>query len=185
MFVSRGFTIIELLVVIAIITILPVIILSNFPQVKLQFALNRAAYTFAQDVRQAQDLALSSASYKDSFGINQRVAGYGVYIDISRLGDKKYLLYADGMPGNNQYDVSDAVTRIIDISTSEQGVILKEIRNIFGTKTSIDFASSSANVAISQLDKHSAAVEIIFALESDMAKTKSVLIHTSGLIEIK
>jgi prepilin-type N-terminal cleavage/methylation domain-containing protein len=182
---QTGFTIIELLVVIGIITILPVIILSNFPDVKLQFALNRSAYAFAQDVRKAQDMALASVEYKDSFGILQPVAGYGVYLDADRLGNKKYVIYADGMPGNNQYDALDYLFQTTDINLSEPGVIIKGVRNAFGGMTSINFASSNADVAITQLDKQARAVEVIFALENDPSKTKSVIINTSGLIEIK
>src|ERR1700688_3703421 len=118
---SRGFTIIELLVVIAIITILPVVILSNFPQAKLQFALDRTAYAFSQEVHKAQDLSLSSAEYKDSFGIEQQVAGYGIYIDTDGLGNKKYILYADQTPSTNQYDASDYVVETVDIGATEPG----------------------------------------------------------------
>lgn len=181
----RGFTIIELLVVIAIITILPVIILSNFPEVKLQFALNRSAYAFAQDARKAQDMALSQTPYKDSFGILQPVGGYGIYLDLIRLGDKKYVMYADGLPANNQYDSADHIFQTTDIGLSESGVIIKSIKNVFGNRASINFTSPNAQVSIFGLDKESRSVEVIFTLEADATKTKSVIINTSGLIEIK
>lgn len=183
--ISRGFTIIELLVVIGIITILPVIILSNFPDVKLQFALNRSVYAFAQDARKAQEMALASAEYKDSFGLLQSVAGYGIFIDTSRLGEKKYIIYGDALPKNGQYDSLDHIFKTVDISLSEEGVIIKGVRNVFGNRASINFASPNANVSITQLDRHARAIEVIFALETDPSKTKNVIINMSGLIEIK
>ncbi len=180
-----GFTIIELLVVIAVITILPVIVFSNFPQVKLQFALNRAAYTFLQEARKAQDLSLSGVAYKDSFGIEQPVAGYGIYLNTASATNKKYILYADRFPGNHQYDPSDYIIETVDIDATEPGVMIESLGNVFGGKTSIDFSSPNANVSINQLDKNANNVEVIFGLESDASKTKSVLVHISGLIEIQ
>lgn len=182
---SQGFTIIELLVVIAVITVLPVIVFSNFPQVKLQFALNRTAYAFLQEARKAQDLSLSAPTYKDSFGIEQPVAGYGIYLDAPSASNKKYLLYADRTPGNHQYDPSDYIIETVDIGASEPGVIIKNVGNVFGGKTSINFSSPDAGVTISQLDKSASNVEVVFGLESDPAKTKSVSVNISGLIEIK
>ena len=181
----RGFTIIELLMVIAIITILPVIVISNFPRVKLQFALSRAAHAFSQDARLAQDMALSSLPHKDSFGISQKVGGYGIYLDTTALGNKTYLIYADRLPANNRYDASDVVVRKIDMQMAEPGVVIKGLGNVFLDKVSIHFSVGNAGVFISQLDDTSSGVEIIFALESDAAKTKSVFINTSGLIEIR
>lgn len=180
-----GFTIIELLMVIAIITILPVVIVSNFPQIKLQFALSHAAQAFLQDVRQVQDMALSSLPHKDSFGISQPVGGYGIYLDTDRLGNKKYIMYADRLPANNQYDPSDYTVKIVPVDEGESAVVIKGLGNVFGNKASVHFAVGSAAVSVSQLDAGSSFVEVVFALESDSSKTKSVVINTSGLIEIK
>lgn len=181
----KGFTIIELLMVIAIITILPVIVLSNFPQAKLQFALSRAAHAFAQDARLAQDMAKSSLPYKDSFGISQLVGGYGVYVDIDRLGNKKYIMYADALPANSQYDPADYMVKSVDIGLSEPGVIIKDVRNVFLQKASINFAIPGAEVSVSRPEKRHESLEIIFALEKTLQKTKSIFIHPSGLVEVQ
>lgn len=170
--------------VIAIITVLPVIILSNFPQVKLQFALNRSAYALLQQVRRAQELALSSQPYQDEFGIRQPVAGYGIYVDINHLGDKKYLLYADRLPANAQYDATDYVIETVDLGLSEPGVVIKSIGNVFGKNASIDFAAPDARVQVNQLDAGTRSIQVVLALESNPSITKSVIINTSGLVEI-
>jgi len=182
---QAGFTIIELLMVIAIITILPVVVLSNFPQVKLQFALSRSAHAFAQNVRKVQDLALSSTPYKDSFNIVRPVGGYGIYVDINNLGNKKYIIYADALPANGQYDVADYVVVAVDLAASEPGGAIVGLNHVFLNKASINFSVPNAAASITQLDKNNTAVEIIFALEKDPAKTKSVFVSTAGLVEIQ
>src|SRR3989344_6185679 len=125
-----GFTLIEMLVVLAVILILPTIVIANFPKIKMQCALSRAAHKFSQDVRVAQDKALSAITYKDASGTPQLVSGYGIYIDMSALGgDKQYIIYADKQPGNQQYDVSDYTVATIDLVIDEPGVVIKELQN--------------------------------------------------------
>jgi len=182
---SVGFTVVELLVVIAIITIIPIIVMPNFSQIRLQFALSRVPHKFAQDVRKTQGLSLSSVTYKDSFGVEQAISGYGVYVDINNLGKKKYIIYADKSPSNNQYDSLDYIIETIDFSSSESGVIIKEINNVLNSKASIDFIPPNPDTKISSLSPNKSSVEIVFALESDLTKTRTVSVNISGLIEVK
>ena len=158
---SVGFTVVELLVVIAIITIIPIIVMPNFSQIRLQFALSRVPHKFAQDVRKTQGLSLSSVTYKDSFGVEQAISGYGVYVDINNLGKKKYIIYADKSPSNNQYDSLDYIIE------------------------TIDFIPPNPDTKISSLSPNKSSVEIVFALESDLTKTRTVSVNISGLIEVK
>ncbi len=182
---QKGFTIVEMLVVLAIIVILPTIIIANFPQTKLQFALSRVAYKFAQDVRRAQDMSLSSMQYKDALGTVASISGYGVYVDRDALGGKKYLLYADATPGNRQYDALDYVVQTIDFGADEPGVIIQEIKNVFGNTASINVAPPNPTTTLTLLNEGEHSLEVVFALESDASKTRSVLINTSGLVEVK
>src|SRR3989344_808570 len=181
---KRGFTIIELMIVISIVGALLGIVISNLPQVKLQFALSRVTYTFAQNVRRAQDLALSSVPYKDSSGQEQAVSGYGVFVDLK--DDKKYLMYADKQPGNQKYGGSDYIVETIDFSSDEPGVIIKELRKVNSqNKASINFNPPNPDTAIENLNLGENAIEVVFALASDLAITRTVSVSTSGLIEIK
>src|SRR5438105_589842 len=107
------------MVVITLIAVLLAVVVFNFPATKLQFSLSRVAYKFGQDVKKVQDLALSSTEYQDQSGQTYAVSGYGVYVDVSGLGNKKYIFYADKAPGNHQYDAQDYVIETIDFSTSE------------------------------------------------------------------
>ncbi len=176
---------IEMLVVVAIVAILPTIIVANFPQIRLQFALSRATYSFAQDTRRAQGMSISSNLYKDSNGNVQPVSGYGVYVNMDN-GNKKYIIYADVYPGNRQYDeLIDYVVQTIDIAASEPGVIIKQLDNIFGNIVSINFNPPDPTTTIAQLFEQEHVLDVIFALESDPSITKTVSINTSGLIEVK
>lgn len=185
---NKGFTLIELLIVVAIIVILPAVVVSNFPQIKSQFALSRSVYKLAQDIRKVQNMALSSTPHKDSFNLLRPVAGYGMYMDVNALGNKKYILYADNADnggGNQRYDDLDYVVSVIDFRASEQGVIIKEISNTHGNAASINFGSPAGDVAISEINPGKSDVRIVLGLEGDTAKTRSVVVNTSGLIEVQ
>ncbi len=188
---SKGFTIIELIIVIGLITILPTVVISNFSQIKMQFALSRTVYKFAQDLRVAQDLALSSKPYTDSFGQSQPVAGYGIYLDArmaNQLGNKKYITYADKEEAgfsDSQYTLSDYIVSEFDISLQEPGIIIKETNNPSGNFASINFSPPNPSTTITSLPQNQNALEVIFAVESDLNNTRKVIINTTGLVEVE
>ena len=180
-----GYTIIELLVVIAIIAIFMMIVISNFPKSKTQFSLSRATYKFEQDLRRSQDMAFSQVEYRDSNSNLQAVNGYGVYADIGSLGNKKYIIYADRAPGNEQYDALDYLVDTIDFSLTEPGIVIKNINNVSLNKLSVNFNSSDFQTTIVELNPSQSIVDVVFALENDLTNTKIVSVNTSGLIEVK
>lgn len=183
--ISKGFTIIEVLVVVTVMLAVFLITIANFSQHKLQFSLSRIAYTFAQDVSRAQNMALAGVPYKDSLGIEQGIDGYGVSGDIIGLGDKKYIMYADKSPGNQQYDATDYVIGTIDFSSSEPGIIIKQIDNVSANKASINFGILTNTTTITQLNIGQSKAVFVFAFASDLTKTKTVSINTSGLVQVK
>lgn len=204
---SKGFSTIELLVVIAIVSAFAIIVISNFPQINRQLALSRAAYKFDQDVRRAQNLAFSAGQFKDSLGNVQTVTGYGVYLDFSGLGNKKYVIYADkpigsttlrGITypvGNQYYGSLDYLVETIDFSLQESGIIIKEIIAYQGgigssvNKISVNFNSADLSTLITippppaQENKNS--VDIVFSLESDLATIRTVSVNNAGSIIVK
>ncbi len=182
---ERGFTIIEMLVVIAIVAILPTVVIANFPRIRQQFALSRAAYAFAQDVRSTEGRSLSSNLYKDAEGNYQSVAGYGVYLDMSQYGNKKYIIYADASPGNQQYDDLDYIVSTIDLGVNEPGIMVKELDNVVGNNASINFNPPDPTTTITQLDQGETGIDVVFAVESDPLQTKTVSVNSSGLVEVK
>ena len=102
---SRGFTLIELLVVTAIIIVLTALTLPNYRIGDQQLALQRSVHKLAQDLRRAQEMAVSVKEFN-----GQTPAGYGIYLD--RDEPSKYILFAD-LDGDQQYSgVSEKVEEI-------------------------------------------------------------------------
>jgi len=94
---ERGITLVELVVVIFIIALFSTILVANFPEIQRQFALSRATYRLAQDLRTAQGLGLSGVPITDKNGTAILAKGYGIYINLSNSATK-YVIYAD-VPG--------------------------------------------------------------------------------------
>jgi len=180
-----GFTIIELMVVITIITIFTSIVISNFYKIRFKFSISRVSYQLGQDLSKAQNMALSAMIYKDLSGIEQAVDGYGVYVDLEILGNKKYVIYADRAPGNEQYDSSDYIVDTIDFSAKEPGIIIQGMQNIIGQRVSINFNSSNLNTNIVDLEGGQNYMDIILAIESDVTNNRRVSVNTKGLVEVK
>ena len=186
----KGITIVEILVVIFIIALFSSILLINFPKIIRKFALNRAVYKMSQDSRRAQDMALSGQRTEGG-----DVKGYGVYINLNSLGNKKYIIYAD-MGDDQKYDASgvicgrqspnqDCVIETINLSQAESGVIISGITNPNNVQQiDINFKPPNPTVTITSLSSGSRA-QIIFALESDLLTYRTVSVNTAGLIEIK
>src|SRR3989344_1958347 len=182
---KRGFTIIEMLVVISIITILPVVVVANFPAIKSQFALSRTAHRFAQDVRRVQDMAISAVTYTDSFGVTRTVSGYGIYINLVTPGNTQYIVYGDNneqSPGDKRYNVGDYSVQTINFGASEPGIVIKEMINIDGTAASINFSPPNPDTTITPLSQAQSQIMVVFAIATDLSKTRTVLINSSGLI---
>jgi len=183
---EKGFTLVEMLVVLAVMAVLSAVVIANFPQVRLQFALSRSAYEFAQTIRKAQNLAISSVEYKDNNGVTRQISGYGVFVDTgSFLGNKKYIIYADTYPGNQQYDGLDYIVETVDLAANEQGVVVKEVHHTPGKGASINFTPPNPVTTLTQLNAGESSVEVVFALESNLNQTKTVFINQSGLVEVK
>ena len=169
----------EIIAVIFIIAIFSAILISDFPKIKLQFALSRATYKLSQDIRRAQDMTLSGVKTDIS---GNPAKGYGVYINLSdpSLGDKKYVLYADS--GNQQYDAGEEI-ETIDFSSSESGVAISEITNLAsGSWVSINFKPPNPDTNIANLAAGSDRVGIVFEIPSSQ---RYVYVNKLGLIETK
>ena len=102
---QKGITLVEIIVAVFIIVIFSVMLISNFPKIQDEFAISRAAYQLAQDLRKTQDLGLSGVPLSDASGnlivdINgapMPVRGYGIYI---LSNSQQYIIYADVADNN-------------------------------------------------------------------------------------
>jgi prepilin-type N-terminal cleavage/methylation domain-containing protein len=91
----RGFTLTEILVTIAIIVILSGLIIANSGTGQSQLALSRSANKLAQDIRRAQEMAMSAKECDECGGVVPK--RYGIYMTKD---SNEYILFAD-YPGDS------------------------------------------------------------------------------------
>lgn len=209
---SRGITLIEIIVVIFIIALFSSILVSDFPTILREFALSRVTYKLAQDLRKTEDLGLSGLEITDIHGQSITAKGYGIYVDLSTSPAKQYLIYADipDADGNynqkydgnfstffcNQVDInnltSDCVIDIIDISQQNPSLFISKITDGSGNTlsvsggVSINFSPPDpiTNIEDNSLNKYSQ-IGIVLGLSTNSSATRTVLIDTSGLINVQ
>ena len=178
----KGFTLVELLVSIFIIILMSGIIFTNYRQSGQQFALQRSANKLAQDIRRAQQMAMSAKECPaGTVCAGQVPPGYGIVLD-KNWNTKKYRLYADTNGNNEFFNPNDPVIELIDL---EREVLIKEISSTYSS-VSINFKPPDPEVTIKFNTGSSVSETIItLALAADLNKIKIVKVNKAGLIEIQ
>jgi len=179
---QKGFTLVELLVVIAVISLLTAVTLPNYREGSRQLALDRATHKLAQDIRRAQEMAMSMQQ------IAGNPEGYGIYFSkVPSGGNYDVYLYAD-FSGNEQYGSGEEIETIYKEDQGiylENGIIIKDI-NAEGAnpdKISFNFQSPDPIVKLrtdSAVDYST--VTVTLSLKNDNNITKKVIINGAGLI---
>jgi len=206
---EKGISLVEIVVAIFIIALFSVIVVANFPKIKKQFALSRAVYRVAQDIRKAEDLGLSGIQTIE--GVEAK--GYGFFID-QLVDNKKYLIYADtNDPADSKYtnyldfpDDYDYIIEEINLADMEQGVFIERMFVIFSNELglevekdiyylSINFSPPNPDITITTDAKNPffgegvlsiiKKVGIVLSLDTDLYSKKTIYINSSGLIEIE
>lgn len=186
-----GFTIIELLVVVSIILILSAIILANYRAGQKGLALSRAAYKLTQDLRRAQELAMSARDFKGS----PSQGGYGIYFKLTE--PNHYILFAD-CDKEKDYDTQQQVLNCYNAYNPVTGASFSypellediaiekdvKIRNLFPISNEntlvITFTPPNPDIFFNP----DAAIATI-TLTTDDGRTKNIVINKAGLIEIE
>jgi type II secretory pathway pseudopilin PulG len=212
---KSGITLIEIIVVIFIITMFSMIIISDFPKMQKEFALSRAAYKLAQDLRKTEDLGLSGLQINDGENPPQLITtikGYGIYIHLGE-SQEIYSIYADinYNQGDEIYDdpypaprvlcsnvpestpLSDCIIETTDLSQDNPDLYIKSMENIIGNFTSINFSPPGPQVNIENkcsldfdcVDSDHSRIGIILGLKSDASAERIIWINTSGLISVQ
>lgn len=170
---NKGNTLVELVFVIFIITLFSTILIANFPKAQNYYALSRTAYKMAQDIRRAQDLALSGVL---SGGLT--VKGYGVYIDTGS-SPNKYLIYAD-IDSSEDYDsLNDTIIETIYTDTENSNISIEDMGEV-----SINFAPPNPKVTITHDDIDIPEINIVLELGLD-GSTRTVWVNKSGLVNVE
>jgi len=198
---SNGFTLVELLVSISIIILISGILFANYRQGEKQFALQRSANKLAQDIRRAQQMAMSA----EETDLGGQVppgqefvpeGGFGVYFDEGN--PYSYIIFADCSDSpNKQYNGGGLVcgptdseyTEHIETIELEKGVKINDIKKEGGgnpDRIYITFVPPEPEVNIvPPVGGEPAWCEIILALEQDLTENKTTRVNRAGLIEVE
>jgi len=179
---EKGITLIEIVVMVALIAIFSAILISDFPKMQRQFMLSRTAHKLAQDIRRAQDLALSGRKPTE----DEKIAGYGIYLSTSNTG--QYILYKDKVIDSSydsKYsgDTSSESIETIVISDFSAGVSISKINDSTGS-ASVNFAPPNPTVTLTLGGSDATFIEITLISDVDNF-TKVVKVNSAGLIEVQ
>ncbi len=195
-FYEKGVSLVEIIVAIFIIAMFSAILISDFPRILRQFALSRASYTLAQDLRKAEDLGLSGVQIEDDGRNKIQAKGYGVYINL--VNNTQYIIYADrGELPDSQYDGTeqfcsnessdfdkDCILEIVQLSLENKSLYIKDIKNISGQSVSINFTPPGPTVEITGRLAGSIKIGIVLGLMTDKNKDRTIWVNTAGLVEV-
>jgi prepilin-type N-terminal cleavage/methylation domain-containing protein len=162
---SSGFTLIELLAVTGIILLMTAIAIPNFRLNSKQLALQRSAVKLAQDLRRAQELAISS---QEVSGVVPY--GFGIHFDNS-LTDR-YVLFADL---NNDHH-RDAADQDLETIKLEPDITISDLAPAFAF--SVLFVPPDPAVFIHDL---SSGTQASITLNS----SQTIFVNNAGLIAIQ
>lgn len=168
---NKGFTIFELLVVVAVIGIISTILVVNWRQGEKQYLLQRTAQKIVQDIRKAQDLALTSYRHQGQIPPN-----YGVY--FTTQGPTSYKIFTDDND-NNQYDSSDSDVETINL---ENGITISALSS--EPKLHLTFSLPDAFTIINP-STGSATITIKRTGLSCPQNCKNIIITNTGQVKIE
>ncbi|HQK63756.1 MAG TPA: prepilin-type N-terminal cleavage/methylation domain-containing protein [Candidatus Staskawiczbacteria bacterium] len=206
---SKGSTLIEVIVSISIIAIFSIIVVSDFPTIKRQFAISRAAYALSQNIRKAEDFGFSGLQVTDGDGDTVNTTGYGFY--INPVSDtQEYLIYADtdgsqdeefsggeSCENNQVLPDQDCIVEQTNLADIEQEVYIKGIYRLTScTLEDISFCPSTDWVSINFMppnptvkitnDQGELESKIGILLGANNASTERVVfVNSTGLIYVK
>lgn len=168
---SKAFSLIELLVITAIIIILTALVVPNYRGGDEQLALQRSASKLAQDIRRAQEMAMSSKRVSGTVPY-----GFGIYFNIS--SPASYILFAD-KDNSHHRNVGDADLETIAL---ESKIIISSL--FPASNFSVFFAPPDPTVWINGFSSGVTA-QITLSIVNDAISNKIVSVNNAGLIFIQ
>lgn len=175
---KKAFTLIELLVIISITVLMTVMLFSSYGKNNEIFALERSAQKLSQDLRRAQEMAMSGFEGETSSN------GYGIYFDkSSEATAKKYIIYM-----NNNVDMYydsgvDASKETVNLESGVKICDIEDNGSNISSNISISFEPPEPLTYISaNYSGHEAS--IILCVINDESKTRTIKVNNAGRIEV-
>ena len=173
---GAGFTLTELLTVIAIISIISVLVLPNYRAGERSFALQRSAHKLSQDLRRAQEMAMSAKEFE-----GQVQPRYGVEFNIASLN--YYILFAD-VNDNGKREPADQIIETIDL---EKRVTIQQLFTgespVSQTKIWITFKPPDPTTEIRDPSASGLSIAGIQLVADN--QTRTIKINKAGLIYVE
>jgi len=166
---QKSFTLVELLVVSGIILLISAIIFPNYRTGEREFALQRSAHKLSQDLRRAEELALSAKAYPGAPPSFK--GGYGVNFQINSTS---YTLFAD-LDDDKVFDSGEEFEEILNLEKKVK------ISGLSASPLNVVFLSPDPQVFVSG----NFPGQITLSLETNPQKTKIIKVNQAGLIAIQ
>lgn len=180
---KKGFTLVEVLVVIAIMVIVLMVTLASYRVGSQRLALKRSVHKLSQDIRKAQEMAMSTREFQGS--IPQ--GGYGLffrnYVSWGIDFPHTYIIWAD----KNEDQMFDLSSEIVEQIRLEKGIKIKQFileKDELESQSIYIYFSFIPPEPQTYIPSSFDSVKIILSLESDSSVTRTVRINKAGLIEI-
>ncbi len=178
----KGFTLIEILVVMGIIVFFTGLVLVNYKTGGNKFALQRSVNKLAQDIRRAEQMAMSMKKFSCSSG---ELRGYGIKFDKT-LTTYNYKIWAKCNSSNEETTIDGAIEKGVSISelNSKKSGSPDAFYDIFF----VFFYPPDPNVDFEDIDGNNIdadIVEIILEVKDSSFPSMSITINKAGLVEIE
>ena len=164
---QKSFTLVELLVAVGIIILLTALVLPDYRAGERQFALQRSASKLAQDLRRAEEMAMSAKepptapdTFKGAYGIN------------FQTNSSNYILFAD-LDNDQIYDSGEEIETL----PLEKKVKISNLSP--ASPLTISFTPPDPTVNINPSDS------LVTITLSNNGQTKIIKVNKAGLIYVE
>ncbi len=159
----------EVMVSLSIVALMAAVVMPRYRLLHKRSLLLQDAHTLSENLRKAQEMALSGKKEEGAFP-----ESYGVYLEKS---DKEYYIYAD-MDGDNDYTTADLLIETVELKTD---VLIK---NLPGSPSSINFSPPDPGTEIQSDYSSYDEIFIVLGIEGTSYE-KSVYINKAGLTYVE
>jgi len=173
---KKGFTLIELLVIMSITVLMTIALFANYGKGNDSLALERSSQKLSQDLRRAQEMAMSG--FEGSVSSN----GYGIYFDKTSGSEGKYVIYMNNNTNMYYESGTDTDKETVNI---ESGIKICNIKDnsLDLNNVSVSFEPPDPLTYISSnYSGHEAS--IVLCVIKDISQTRTIKINNAGRIEV-